>query len=235
MDDKKIKNIPDNTDNTEKKLTDEAKKQQAQFGSTQTDDINKNLGNFTNTMHSAKQNVASQIQLDADKKVIEKASKEHINFDRFSHTKRPSKFLKNRSNKFNEKIGLFLRNKNSLTIIWCIELAIMTTIIIIASLVIAKLYPVYTRYRDEGPIIAHNWYNLAHCGTVFCWIAIFPCAIPLIYLLTAWFIGINQVTSSKLYHYMFWVCLGISLICLIVGLSCDALPLIHLHWWGGNA
>ena len=235
MDDNKIKNKPDNNDNAGEKLANKVKEHQIQFGSTQTDDINKNLGNFTNTMHSAKQNVAPQIQLDADKKIVEKASKEHINFDRFSNTKKHNKFLENRSSKLNEKISLFLRKKNSLIIIWSLELVFMSIIIIIASIIINKLYPVYAKYPNEGPIIAHDWYKLTHCGTVFCWIAIFPCAIPLIYLLAAWFIGINQVASSKLYHYMFWICLCISFICLIIGLSCDALPLIHLHWWGGNA
>lgn len=235
MDDKKIKDNLDNNDNTGEKLANQAREHHVQFGATQTDDINKNLGNFTNTMHAAKQNIASQIKLDADKKVIEKASKEKINFERFTNTKKPSKLFKNKSNKLNEKIGLFLRNKNGLAIIWSLELVIMATIIIVASLVVAKLYPVYAKYPNEGPIVANNWFTLTHCGTVFCWIAIFPCAIPLIYLLTAWFIGINQVASSKLYHYMFWICLIISLICLIVGLGCDALPLIHLHWWGGNA
>jgi hypothetical protein len=32
----------------------------------------------------------------------------------------------------------------------------MTTIIIVASLVVAKLYPVYVKYPNEGPIVANN-------------------------------------------------------------------------------
>lgn len=219
MDDKKINNQNPNGSNDDSidLLTKKAKEEKAEFGSAGHDDINKNLGSFGNTQVKPEQS-APDVKLDVDAKVVEKASQEKINFERFSKTKRAEKAAKT---KFGEKVSIMLRSKKGLRRTWIIELVSMAIIIIISSLFIGLLSKYKGVNQDiGGPVPLPEVQNPLKVGLVFAWISIFPCIIPLIYLVTAWFIGINQVPSSRLYHYMFWICGLISVVCFIVALGC---------------
>ncbi len=196
-------------------LTKKAKEEKAEFGSAGHDDINKNLGSFGNTAQP-KQDNRADVKLDVDAKVVEQASKEKINFERFSKTRRTEKAAKT---KFGEKISMMLRTKKGLRTTWIIELTVMAVIITVSAIFIGIL----TKYKGatgQGPVPLPEVQVPLSVGLVFAWISLFPCLIPLIYLVTAWFIGINQVPSSRLYHIIFWICGAIALICFIVGLAC---------------
>lgn len=203
-------------------LTKKAKEEKAEFGSAGHDDINKNLGSFGNTVNQPAQNQAPEVKLDVDAKIVEKAAAEKIDFDRFSKTKRTEKAAKT---KFGEKVSIMLRSKQGLRRTWIIELTTMFIIIAVSSILIGFL----SRYKGvsgDGRVPLPEVQNPLKVGLVFAWISIFPCIIPLIYLVTSWFIGINQVTSSRLYHYMFWICGLISIVCFIVGFGCLMVPAI---------
>lgn len=200
-----------------------AQEQQTVFGSTGSEDINKNIGNFTNTVVSQDTSVVEPIKLDVDAKVVEQASKEKIDFERFTRTQRGEKAAKT---KFGEKVSLMLRSKKGLRTTWIIELVMMAVIIAVGigfivwiSKLLGQNYAAWTDPSD-------NCKACAKVGRVFLWISLFPCVIPLVYLLTTWFIGINQVASSKIFHYMMWICLIICLTCLIIGLGCLIKPLV---------
>ena len=92
-------------------LKKEAQESQQDFGAAGVDDINKNIGSFTNTVNEAESATPQEIKLDVDAKVVEKASQEKINFERFSKTRRTEKAAKT---KFGEKVGLLLRNPKGL-------------------------------------------------------------------------------------------------------------------------
>ncbi|MCQ3915533.1 MAG: hypothetical protein MJ195_02115 [Mycoplasmoidaceae bacterium] len=113
MDDKKTNNNnPNETkDQPFDSLTKTAREQSAEFGSAGHDDINKNLGSFGPTKVQAEQNVAPEVKLDVDAKVVEKAAQEKINFERFSKTKRSERAAKTR---FGEKVSIMLRTKKGL-------------------------------------------------------------------------------------------------------------------------
>ncbi|MBQ0045655.1 MAG: hypothetical protein KBS35_02080 [Mycoplasma sp.] len=221
MDDKKENNVNGSNEDIDL-LTKKAKEEKAEFGSAGHDDINKNLGSFGNTVKQPEQNQAPEVKLDVDAKVVEKAAAEKINFERFSKTRRSEKAAKT---KFGEKVSIMLRSKQGLRRTWIIELTVMLIIIAVSSILIGFL----TRYKGvagDGPVPLPEVQGPLKAGLVFAWISIFPCIIPLIYLVTAWFIGINQVASSRLYHYMFWICGLVSIVCFIVGFGCLMVPAI---------
>lgn len=94
-------------------LTKKAKEEKIEFGSAGHDDINKNLGSFGNTVVKPEQPQANEVKLDVDAKVVEKASKEKINFERFKKTRKTEKAAKTR---FGEKVSIMLRTKKGLRI-----------------------------------------------------------------------------------------------------------------------
>lgn len=216
--DKKKNNQTDSNETKGKpfdSLTKTAQEQSAEFGAAGHDDINKNLGSFgpTNTQQS---NAAPDVKLDVDVKTVEKASKEKIDFERFKKTKRVEKAAKTR---FGEKVSIMLGTKKGFTLTWILEITIMAIIIIISSIFIGIL----TKYKGctgDGPVPLDEIQKPLKAGLVFAWISLFPCIIPLIYLVTTWFIGINGVARSRLYHFMFWIFGLIALICFVVGLGC---------------
>lgn len=219
MDDKKT-NVPNgnqSNDDSIDLLTKKAKEEKAEFGSAGHDDINKNLGSFGNTVKQPEQQAPNEVKLDVDAKIVEKASKEKINFERFTKTKKAEKAAKT---KFGEKVSIMLRSKNGLKMTWIIEMSVMALIIIVSSILIGCL----TQYKGwtNGPVALVQ--GPLKAGLVFAWISLFPCIIPLIYLVTAWFIGINQVPSSRMYHYMFWICGLVALLCFIIGFICLMFP-----------
>ncbi len=96
---------------------------------------------------------------------------------------------------------------------------------VIVITVSAVLIGFLTKYKGDAYDGGIRLYQAPlRVGLVFAWISLFPCVAPIIYLITSWFIGINQVASSRLYHYMFWICCAIALICFIVGFICLMFP-----------
>lgn len=211
-------------------LTKKAKEEKFEFGSAGHDDINKNLGSFGNTV-AKPETTNNEVKLDVDAKVVEKASQEKINFERFTKTRRAEKAAKTR---FGEKVSIMLRSKKGLRRTWIIEMVSMLVIIAIS----ATLIGILTRYWGAdakayaGPILLEINQSTLKVGLVFAWISLFPCIIPLVYLVTAWFIGINQVASSRLYHFMFWIFGLVSLLCFIVGFVLLMFPLTAIQYPG---
>lgn len=194
-------------------LKKEAQTQTAEFGSAGTDDINKNVGSFGKTVVQP-QEVKTEVKLDVDTKVVEKAAKEKIDFERFKRTKKPEKSAKT---KFGEKVSLTLRSKEGLRKTWITELIIMFIITVLACLIVGFFQRWWGYNNLEKIARMQELQGLIKTGLVFSWIAIFPCLIPLIYLLTTWFIGINQVASSRTFHFIFWGFELFALVCLIIG------------------
>ncbi|XQP55870.1 MAG: hypothetical protein ACOQNY_00520 [Mycoplasmoidaceae bacterium] len=225
MDDKKQNNTNPNTpdDTSVDYLTQKAKESKIEFGSAGHDDINKNLGSFGNTV-AKPATTQAEVKLDVDAKIVEKAAAEKINFERFTKTRRQEKAAKTR---FGERVSMMLRTKKGLRRTWIIELVSMVVIIAVAATFIGILGP-YNGHPEDGPLRIPFYQTMLSIGIVFAWISIFPCVIPLVYLVTTWFVGINQVASSRMYHYMFWICGLISLVCFIVGIVLLAFP---MHAW----
>ncbi|XQP54970.1 MAG: hypothetical protein ACOQNV_02435 [Mycoplasmoidaceae bacterium] len=218
MDDKKTNtnNPNESKDQPFDSLTKTAQEQSAEFGSAGHDDINKNLGSFGPTKVEPQQNPTPEVKLDVDAKVVEKASQEKINFERFTKTKRAEKAAKT---KFGEKVSIMLRSKKGLRTTWILEMLVMVIIIAISATFIGILTK-YKGYTGDGPVRLDEVQKPLGVGLVFAWISLFPCIVPLVYLVTTWFIGINDVAKSRLYHFMFWICGLVALVCFIVGLGC---------------
>jgi len=189
--------------------------QPADFGPAGVDDINKNVGHFTTTVNGPAAQPTSELKLDVDASVVDKASKEKINFERFDKTKKEKKhYDPNKPNThFGEKVSMMLRSKKGLRTTWALEMVIMAVVIIVGACLIAWIRP----YLNNN-LIKGICGGVTKAGYVFLWICLFPCLIPLIYLLTTWFIGINQVASSKMYHVFFWITGAVSIFCLIMGI-----------------
>lgn len=219
--------------NSSNKTKEDIKKEtitlQKDFGAAGVDDINKNLGSFTNTVKSQEQAQSNEVKLDVNKKVIEQASKEKIDFEKFSKTKRD--FDKPKT-KFGEKVGLLLRNKKGLKLTWIIEMVAMA-IIMITSITIVACFSKYKNW-NEGPGALPGFQPCLRTGLVFFWISIFPCLVPLIYLLTTWFIGINEVYASKMFHYFFWIAGAFALLCFLIGIFVMIYPWSEIALWGGD-
>lgn len=198
------------------------------FGAAGVDDINKNLGSFTNTVKQ-QESTPKEIKLDVDSKVVDQASKETINFERFSKTR---KDLGEPKTKFGEKVGLMLRSKKGLTITWVLELSIMA-IIIAVSVTLIVFFSKFKNWQGDGPF-NYGWVQTClKTGLVFHWISMFPCVAPIIYLITSWFIGINAVHSSKMYHYFFWITGAISVLTFLVGFGLMMPCIVEYIRFGG--
>lgn len=223
MDDNKQKdNVNGTSDDSIDLLTKKAKEEKAEFGSAGHDDINKNLGSFGPTKVEAQPSQAPEVKLDVDAKVVEKAAAEKINFERFTKTKRAEKAAKT---KFGEKVSIMLRTKKGLRRTWILEMVGMFFIIIVSAILIGLLSKYKGVNQDiGGRVPLPEVQGPLKVGLVFAWISLFPCIIPLIYLVTTWFIGINQVASSKLYHYMFWICGLVAVVCFIIGFGLLMVP-----------
>lgn len=214
---------------SKEQLKKEAQEAQQDFGAAGVDDINKNLGSFTNNVNEADTSTPTEIKLDVDAKVIEKASKEKIDFERFSKTK---KDFSQSKTKFGEKVGLLLRSKKGLKNTWILEMVAMFLFMALSITIVA----IFTKFTNkdwlskhtDGPLNDPQVANCLKAGLVFHWISIFPCVVPLVYLLTTWFIGINEVHASKMYHYFFWIALGVSALTFVVGFVVILYPMLEI-------
>lgn len=198
------------------------------FGAAGVDDINKNLGSFTNTVKK-QEDTSKEVKLDVDTKVVDQAAKETINFERFSKTR---KDLGEPKTKFGEKVGLMLRSKKGLRTTWILELGIMAIIIVVSVLLIV-FFSKYKDWKGDGPFNLPWVQTCLKTGLIFHWISMFPCIAPIIYLITSWFIGINAVHSSKMYHYFFWITGAISLLTFLIGFGLMLPCIIQYFQYGG--
>lgn len=92
-------------------LTKQAQESNITFGSSGHEDINKNLGSFGNNVKQPTETNTPEVKLDVDTKVVEQASKEKIDFERFSKTRRAERAART---KFGEKVSMILRTKKGL-------------------------------------------------------------------------------------------------------------------------
>jgi len=63
-----------------------------------------------------------------------------------------------------------------------------------------------------GPLAFSNNMGMATASIIMSYIAVCIPVIPFIFLITSWFIGINGVYKSKLFHYFLWGTLLASLV-----------------------
>ena len=184
-----------------------------------TKDINENLGKFAKkniSPHEIKINPLHKINIDQQK----------INFTKFN-TKKTNLITKN---KFFENFGVLLNKKKWCITIVLIEVFLMSLFIGIASFLIKNIKPLLGRNGlFNGPMNFSYYQKMGKVGYIFCLICICPFAIPILYLISSFFIGINQVIVSKTFHLFFIFIILFSLLMFFFALVFTLIPLFE-HW-----
>lgn len=182
-------------------------------------DINENLGKFAKkniSPHEIKINPLHKINIDQQK----------INFTKFN-TKKTNLITKH---KFFENFGVLLNKKKWCITIVLIEIFLMSLFIGIASFLIKNIKPLLGRNGlFNGPMNFSYYQKMGKVGYVFCLICICPFAIPILYLISSFFIGINQVIISKTFHLFFIFIILFSLLMFFFALIFTLIPLFE-HW-----
>lgn len=182
-------------------------------------DINENLGKFAKkniSSHEIKINPLHKINIDQQK----------INFTKFN-TKKTNLITKN---KFFENFGVLLNKKKWCITIVLIEVFLMSLFIGIASFLIKNIKPLLGRNGlFNGPMNFSYYQKMGKVGYIFCLICICPFAIPILYLISSFFIGINQVIVSKTFHLFFIFIILFSLLMFFFALIFTLIPLFE-HW-----
>ena len=182
-------------------------------------DINANLGKFDkkNTPpHEIKINPLHKINID----------KQKLNFAKFE-TKKTNLFTKN---KFFENFGILLNKKKWCFIIISLELFLMILFISIASFLIKNIKPLLgCSGLINGPMNFSYYQKMGKTGYIFCIICICPFSLPMLYLISSFFIGINQVFVSKSFHLFFIFIILFSFLMFFFSLIFTLIPLCE-HW-----
>ena len=156
-------------------------------------DINENLGKFN------KKNVSPQeVKINPLHKI--NIDQQKINFAKFE-TKKTNLFTRH---KFFENFGVALNKKKWCIIIILIEVFLMVLFISVASFLIKNIKPLLNcNGLINGPMNFSYYQKMGKTGYIFCIICICPFALPMLYLISSFFIGINQVLISKSFHLFF--------------------------------
>ena len=182
-------------------------------------DINENLGKFNKkdvSPQEVKINPLHKVNIDQQK----------INFTKFE-TKKRSLFKKH---KFFENFGVLLNKKKWLTMIILIEFFLMSLFIGVASFLIKNIKPLLGRSgMFNGPMNFPYYQKMGKIGYIFCIICICPFILPILYLISSFFIGINQVLVSKSFHLFFIFIILLSFLMFLFALVFTLIPLFE-HW-----
>ena len=190
---------------------------------TGSESINSKLGVFTKRAEiKSEPVVATKLETEQEQQPKEEKSKIRLNFEKFNQ-KRKNKTIK--TSKFGEKVSIMLRSKKGLKWTWIIELSVIAIMLIVGIVSIVLISP----NISQSP--AAEWVFLQGVGMatiVFSYITTCSWAIPALFLLTAWFIGINDVIRSKGFHYLIWGIGAINLLLFLVQISTGLTALVSV-------
>ncbi len=191
-------------------------------------DINQNVGSFSCDVVPAI--TEPEKKLEATKKIkTEQVNQQpEINFEKFSKTKK-KRFFKEKGAKssFGVKVETWLANKKKLGLIWAVIgtfLSILYTFSIffitygsnvLGNCANSPLAPNY-------PGVSFN--KMLQAGVAMSYIVIILLSLPIIYLIISWFVGINGVYYSRLFHYVFWSIILFCVILFVINSICCWIP-----------
>lgn len=180
-------------------------------------DINKNVGSFSNSVVPAITEPEKAPAVTKKVKADQQEESPEINFEKFSKTKK--KRFKGSKTSFGVKVEGWLSNPKKLALIWGI-----------IFLVIAVLYSFQIFYIVEshnllkningGPLAFKSARDTLFAGMILSYISVILPTLPILFLITSWFIGINGVYYSRIFHYIFWSVLAFCLLLLIADSIC---------------
>lgn len=200
-----------------KKLQNEVQLSKEIFGASGSEDINKNLGVFS--VKEPQDNLAVAPNTN-------QSQQDKINFKKFENTSRYKAKTSHSKNKFLEWFAVLLRSKKGFWTIISLELFLLVAIVVASVILIIATKSVVFDFTGDGPLNSESLRHLGFVGYVFAIIALCPLAIPFIYLITSWFIGINQVMSSRNFHLVVLTIMIICFLSSIISIICCSIPLI---------
>ena len=194
-------------------------------------EINKNLGSFSS--YDPKKDMNSSF-VDDDVIVSESSNKlgsmqesdKKINFEKFSKKKKSYFTFKTASNGFFIKIDSWLRNNRILLRIWLI---IIGVILFILSFSITFPIVISIDMSNAGISSYFNFSgfrNIAISSNIMNYVALGFISIPLFYLFITVLVGINGVYRSRQFHFIFWICLSIAFLLMVIS-TCFGIYIVH--------
>ncbi len=181
-------------------------------------DINQNVGSFSKSVVPA---ITDPEKAPVTTKKVSADQPEEspeINFEKFSKTKKKKGF-KAATTSLGVKVEGWLSNGKKLALIW--------SIIFLAIAVLYAFQIFYIIEADKllkningGPLAFKTAHDTLFAGMVLSYISIILPTLPLLFLITSWFIGINGVYYSRIFHYIFWSILLFCLLLLVVDSCC---------------
>lgn len=191
-------------------------------------DINQNVGSFSSDVVPAI--TEPEKKPEATKKIKTEQVKEQpeINFEKFTKTKK-RRFFKEKSAKssFGVKVETWFANKKKLGLIWAIIAVLFIVLYTFSIFFIAYGNNVLSN-SDSSPLapgypgISFN--QMLQAGIAMSYIVIILLALPIVYLIISWFVGINGVYYSRLYHYVFWSIILFCLVLFVINSICCWIP-----------
>ncbi len=193
-------------------------------------EINKNLGSFSS--YDPKKDVNNNF---ADDVIVSESSNKlgsmqesdkKINFEKFSKKKKSYFNFKIASNSFFVKIDSWLRNNRILLRIWLI---IIGVILFILSFSITFPIVISIDMSNAGISSYFNFSgfrNIAISSNIMNYIALGFISIPLFYLFITVLVGINGVYRSRQFHFIFWICLAIAFLLMVIS-TCFGIYIVH--------
>lgn len=189
-------------------------------------DINKNVGSFSNTVVPAVSQPEKAPEPTKNIKTSQVKEDPEINFEKFNKTKKRSR-LHAATTKFGVKVESWLSNPKKLAIVWGIIILVIAVLYALQIFYIIALDKAIKSGSNVMNIVYVH--NCASAGTIISYVSILFPLLPLLFLVTSWFIGINGVASSKIFHYIFWVILLICITLLIASSICSFISL-DAYW-----
>ena len=191
------------------------------INATGTQSINNQLGVFTKKAdikpNEDKQLVTENVE---QKNSEEEKSKIRLNFEKFIKDRKPKTV---KTSAFGEKVNIMLRSKKGLKWTWIIELLVIAVMLAVGITFICLISPnLKTQYTPEWAY----YQGVGTAGVVFSYITTCSWALPFIFLITAWFVGINDVAKSKGFHYFMWGMGAINILLFLVQMITSLIALV---------
>lgn len=191
-------------------------------------DINSNVGSFSTSVVPPVQEAEKPVE---NKVVAEQEKDPLINFERFEKTKK-RRNIKPAHTSFGIKVETWLSSPKKLAIVWATIAGIIAVLWAFQIFYVAQIH-IMLKNKDSGPMNIPAIYGCAMSGLVFSYLSILLPLLPILFLITSWFVGINAVHASKIFHYIFWTILLVCIVFFVVGSCCSWISIIDYWQFNG--
>jgi hypothetical protein len=124
---------------------------------------------------------------------------------------------------------MWLRDKKAFTIIWLAILGVIVTILVTQITI-----PIFVNKAIHGNNAGKMCAPIGYASIILSYISIGLVPLPFLFLLTTWIVGVNAVAKSRIFHYVLWFMLLLSVLCMITSIGCGGYVLNDANSFHGQ-